>query len=138
MAGLGARPGPAGASTAPESRGFCENIDLPWPCGRTQGLTQKVSGTYCEPRSWAGGPHEVDVLTPGATYNRLYWDWPVDPELYSYVDKTLAAGPGDVRLRPDRDRSEQPSASVEITIDTDAYVLHQIVTWLRSRSATAR
>ncbi|HEY3905830.1 MAG TPA: alpha/beta fold hydrolase [Streptosporangiaceae bacterium] len=131
MAGLGARPDPARASTATEPRGFCEKVDLPVALWPHAGLTQNVSGTYCAPGIWAGGPHEIDVLTPGATYNRLYWDWPVDPDLYSYVDKTLAAG----RATFDYDRigtgaSSHPP-SVDITIDTDAYVLHQVVTWLR-------
>jgi pimeloyl-ACP methyl ester carboxylesterase len=130
-AGLGVRPDPAKANTVTASAGSCENVNLPvarWP-GRP--LTQNVSATYCEPRDWAAGPREVDVLTPGATYNRTYWNWPVDPDLYSYVDKTLAAG----RATFDYDRigtgasSHPPSG--DITINTDAYVLHQIVTWLR-------
>ena len=71
------------------------------------------------------------MLTPGATYNGAYWDWPVDPALYSYVDKTLAA----CRATFDYDRigtgtSSHP-LSIGITIGAEAYVLHQIVTWLR-------
>lgn len=124
-------PGLAKASTGADSRNFCENISLPVALWSGQSQNQTVSGTYCEPLDWAAGPHEVDVLTPGASYNRLYWAWPVDPELYSYVDKTLAAG----RATFDYDRigtgaSSHPSSG-SITINTDAYVLHQIVTWLR-------
>ena len=137
-AAFAVRPAAANAGTTTESSGFCENIDLPvglWP---HQGLTQSVSGTYCEPDDWASGPREVDVLTPGATYSRQYWNWPVDPGLYSYVDKTLAAG----RATFDYDRigtgtSSHPSSG-QITIDTDAYVLHQIVTWLRNRLGYAQ
>jgi pimeloyl-ACP methyl ester carboxylesterase len=131
LAGLGARTEPAKASTAAASRGSCENVSLAVALRPRQALDQNVSGTYCEPRNWASGPREVDVLTPGATYDRAYWNWPVDPDLYSYVDKTLAAG----RATLDYDRigtgasSHPPSG--EITINTDAYVLHQIVTWLR-------
>jgi pimeloyl-ACP methyl ester carboxylesterase len=133
VAGLAVRPAAANAGTTAGSRGFCENVDLPVGLRPYQGLTQTVSGTYCEPGDWAGGPREVDVLTPGATYNRQYWNWPVNPGLYSYVDKTLAAG----RATFDYDRigtgasSHPPSG--QITIDTDAYVLHQIVDWLRGR-----
>ncbi len=131
VAGFGAQSDPAKAAAAAVSRGFCESVDLPVALWPRQAPTQDVSGTYCEPRSWASGPHEVDVLTPGATYNRLYWNWPVDPGLYSYVDKTLAAG----RATFDYDRigtgaSSHPFSG-EITIYTEAYVLHHIVTWLR-------
>src|SRR6185437_11444075 len=131
VAGLGARPGSARASAAQGPGGFCESVDLPVALSPRADLTQNVSGTYCAPRTWAAGPHEIDVLTPGASYNRLYWDWPVDPGLYSYVDKTLAAG----RATFDYDRigtgaSSHPP-SCDITINTDAYVLHQVVTWAR-------
>lgn len=128
---LGAQPVSAQASAVAEYGGVCRSVDLPVALRPHQAAAQEVSGTYCEPRSWADGPHEVDVLTPGASYNRLYWNWPVDPELYSYVDKTLAAG----RATFDYDRiatgaSSHP-LSLEITIPAEAYVLHQIVTWLR-------
>ncbi len=100
--------------------------------------SQAVLGTYCVPATWAAGPHEADVLTPGATYNGSYWDWPTDPALYSYLDKTLRAG----RATLDYDRigtgaSSHP-LSTEISIDTDAYVLHQIVAWLRTSRSYRR
>ncbi|HET7017392.1 MAG TPA: alpha/beta hydrolase [Streptosporangiaceae bacterium] len=129
--GLGVRPAPAKASAVAGPGADCQSVDLPVALRPQAGLTQDVAGTYCEPYQWASGPHEVDVLTPGASYNRLYWNWPVDPELYSYVDKTLAAG----RATFDYDRvgtgasSHPPSG--DITISADAYVLHQIVAWLR-------
>jgi pimeloyl-ACP methyl ester carboxylesterase len=111
--------------------GNCQTIPLPVALAPGQPASQTVAGTYCQPAVWAPGVHEVDVLTPGATYNSSYWNWPQDPALYSYVDKTLAAG----RATFDYDRigtgasSHPPGA--EIVIGTEAYVLHQIVTWLR-------
>ncbi len=122
---------PASAGVTAGASAECRLVRLPVALrpGGQAGLT--VSGTYCQPQDWAGGQHEVDVLTPGATYNRAYWDWPVDPALYSYVDKTLAAG----RATFDYDRigtgaSSHPF-SLDITIGTEAYVLHEIVQWLR-------
>src|SRR3984957_10976469 len=119
-----------GSVSSPD--GQCQDVTVPvslW-AGQVPELT--VAGTYCTPDSWQQGPQEVDVLTPGATYDQSYWNWPVDPDLYSYVDKTLAAG----RATFDYDRigtgaSSHPE-STEITIYTEAYVLHQIVGWLRS------
>ena len=118
------------AAPAGNGSGNCQDLTLPVALLPGQPADQILSGTYCEPLTWQAGPREVDVLTPGATYNRTYWDWPVDPALYSYVDKTLAAG----RATFDYDRigtgaSSHP-LSTEITIGTEAYVLHQIVTWL--------
>ncbi|HXP18308.1 MAG TPA: alpha/beta hydrolase [Streptosporangiaceae bacterium] len=87
---------------------------------------------YCVPVSWAPGPHEADLMTPGATYNSAYWDWPQDPALYSYADKTLQAG----RAAFDYDRlgtgSSSRPPSADINISDEAYVLHQLVAWLRT------
>jgi len=119
--------GPAGAAD-----GSCQSVTLAVALGAGQPAGQTVSATYCTPAAWAAGPHEVDVMTPGATYDRAYWKWPVDPARYSYLDKTLAAG----RAAFDYDRigtgaSSHP-LSTDLTIDSEAYVLHQIVTWLRT------
>jgi len=121
------------ADAASSAYGTCEDVSLAVALAPGQPASQVVWGTYCEPSSWAPGPREVDVLTPGATYNRIYWDWPVDPALYSYVDKTLQAG----RATFDYDRvgtglSSHPF-SAAITIGAEAYVLHQIVTRLRAQ-----
>lgn len=122
----------AATADAAQTQGSCRSVSLPVALAAGQHASQTISATYCVPLSWAAGPHQVDVLTPGATYNRSYWNWPVDPALYSYVAKTLQAG----RATFDYDRvgtgaSSHP-ASGDITISTEAYVLHQIVTWLRA------
>jgi len=129
--GSAVRESVARAYSAQTSDGNCQDVTLPVALRPGQPASQTLSGTYCEPLTWQDGPHEVDVLTPGATYDRTYWNWPVDPALYSYEDKTLATG----RATFDYDRigtgaSSHP-LSTEITISSEAYVLHQIVTWLR-------
>src|SRR5690348_5053650 len=78
----------AGAATA----GACRTVQLSVALVPGGPASQTLSGTLCLPAHWADGPHAVDVLTSGATYTQQYWDWPQDPELYSYVAKTLAAG----------------------------------------------
>lgn len=112
--------------------GSCQSVRLPVALAPGQPARQAVSATYCQPLAWAGGQHEVDVMTPGATYNSAYWNWPQDPSLYSYLDKTLQAG----RAAFDYDRigtgtSSHPPSD-QITVNNEAYVLHQIVSWLRS------
>ncbi len=108
--------GPAGAPD-----GTCQRVSLPVALGAGQPADQTASATYCTPLDWAAGPQEVDVMTPGATYNRAYWNWPVDPARYSYLDKTLAAG----RAAFDYDRigtgaSSHP-LSTDLTIDSEAH-----------------
>jgi len=127
--------GPAAGATG---YGGCQSVRL--AVGLTSGspANQTVSATYCQPSAWAPGAHEIDVLTPGATYNRMYWDWPQDASLYSYVDKTLQAG----RATFDYDRvgtgqSSHP-ASTLLNIVSEGYVLHEIVTWLRAAQGYAQ
>lgn len=124
-------PGPA--ATASTANGTCLHIVLRVALAAGQAADQVVSATYCQPAAWAGGPREVDVLTPGATYNSAYWDWPANPSLYSYMAKTLRAG----RAAFDYDRvgtglSSHPP-STRISIGGEAYILHQMISWLRDR-----
>jgi pimeloyl-ACP methyl ester carboxylesterase len=120
------------ADAASAAYGSCQGVRLPVALAPGQPASQVISASYCQPLAWASGPREVDVMTPGATYGSAYWDWPQDPSLYSYVDKTLQAG----RATFDYDRvgtgkSSHPPSD-QITINNEAYVLHQIVSWLHS------
>jgi len=133
---------PFGAQTGPQTEvatkaGWCASFNAPVAPAPGQQRTWQVALTYCQPFRWAKGTHQVDVLTHGSTYTHTYWDWPQYPALYSYVDKTLAAG----RATLNYDRigayahtgtlaSTRP-ASTDITMATDAYVLHQLVQGLR-------
>jgi pimeloyl-ACP methyl ester carboxylesterase len=92
-----------------------------------QHFSQRITGTYCQPYSWAHGQHQVDVLTEGATYNSSYWDWPQNPALYSYVDKTLGAGRATLAYdRLGTGRSSHP-VSTDVSMPADAFILHQLV-----------
>jgi hypothetical protein len=35
---------------------------------------------------------ELQILVHGATYDHRYWDWPLDPEQYSYVEWATERG----------------------------------------------
>jgi pimeloyl-ACP methyl ester carboxylesterase len=102
------------------------------PVASAEGLprTWMVASTLCQPWRWA---KEVDVLTSGSTYTRSYWDWPYKPELYSYVGKTLAAGRATLAYdRIGNGTSSPPGNSADITMATDAYVLHKLIDGVRA------
>jgi alpha-beta hydrolase superfamily lysophospholipase len=62
----------------------------------------------------------------------VYWDFPFQPETYSYVRRATAAGYAVLNLdRIGIGRSSRPPAA-EVTIASNAYVVHQIVQRLRS------
>ena len=123
---------PVAARAADSSPGSCGRVVLPVALHAGGTADESIAGTLCTPPDWAPGAHQVDVLTPGGGYNSLYWDWPQDPPLYSYVGKTLQAG----RAAFDYDRlgtgqSSHP-LSTGVTFSAETYVLHEIVGWLRS------
>ena len=107
--------------------GKCIELKVPVSLGDGMPYDQKLAATYCQPKNWAAGPHQIDVLTAGATYTTSYWNWPVRPEVYSYVGKTLAAGRATLAYdRIGTGESSRP-LSTQLTLDAEAYVLHSIV-----------
>jgi len=118
--------------TSAASPSDCQAVTLPVSLLPGQPADQTISGTYCTPTTWASGTHTIDVATPGGTYNHLYWDWPQDPATYSYVDKTLQAGRATFNYdRLGTGASSHP-LSTTLTVNNEAYVLHQVVQWLRT------
>jgi pimeloyl-ACP methyl ester carboxylesterase len=126
----------AGAAAAPWS---CEDVTVPVSLSALSAAKYAVAGTLCRPSGWGAGQDaaDVDVLVPGATYTRLYWDWPLDPQVYSFVDATLQAGRATFAVdRIGSGASSHPTSAL-LSVTVDAFVLHQLVGWLRS-SAGAR
>ena len=71
------------------------------------------------------------ITLHGSTYSHLYWDWPLQPEIYSYVRRATAAGYAVLNLdRIGIGRSDHPPAEA-VTIPSNAFVVHQIVQALR-------
>ena len=119
-------------STVPASMATCTPVERTVALVPELPKTATISGTLCLPTQWAPGPQVVDVLVHGGMYNRQYWDWPVQPETYSYVRRTVAAGRAaffydglgsGVSSHPNGPRA---------SFNSDVYALHQIVSWLRA------
>lgn len=75
----------------------------------------------------------VQVLVHGSTYDHTYWDFPsADPQKYSYVKQITDAGY--VALNIDRigtGMSDHPAA-LDVTLQSNTYVLHQLIQGLRN------
>jgi pimeloyl-ACP methyl ester carboxylesterase len=55
--------------------------------------TYNVSAVHCAPPRRSGrGKDTIQLLAHGATFNKLMWDWPWQPEKYSWVRRMHAAG----------------------------------------------
>lgn len=91
----------------------------------------KVFGRLCSHGPMVG--RTVQVLLHGGSYDHNYWDWPYQPETYSYVKRATEAG--FVTLDIDRlgyGLSDHPNPSVGVTFASNGWVAHQIVEHLRN------
>jgi alpha-beta hydrolase superfamily lysophospholipase len=74
----------------------------------------------------------IQVLVPGYTYGRSYWDFPHRPEEYSYVLAAVGAGYATLALdRVGTGASSRPPASI-LTLDTHVAALSAVVDALRA------
>src|SRR6266542_2068842 len=70
---------------------------------------------------------ELQILVHGASYDHRYWDWPVQPEIYSYVSWATARGVATLNIdRVGSGMSSKP-AGAENTVATQSHLLSQIV-----------
>lgn len=98
--------------------------------GAGQPANNTIYGELCNPAT--GPSHTVQLLVSGATYGHLYWDWPQNPSLYSAVRYFTAAGYSTFNIdRIGIGNSSHPLSS-DVTIDANAYVIHELVGQLRS------
>ena len=120
-----ASAGAANAIQQPQS-GRCVPMEVPVSLAPGSSATQTISGILCSPRR-PSRARAIDVLVHGATYDRSYWDSGFDTPRYSYVERTLAAGRATFaydRLGVGR---SSPLPSTSVTMDADAFVLHQLI-----------
>ena len=74
----------------------------------------------------------IQVLLHGGLFNRLHWDFPYNPERYSYVRYMAEAGwPCLAMDRIGNGESSRPPSS-EVSLPNSAYTVHQIVQALRT------
>jgi pimeloyl-ACP methyl ester carboxylesterase len=120
MAGMPAAP--AAADAVP----VCGQVSVPVTI---MGRGMQISGTLC--RRTAGPPTIVQVLLPGGTYARYYWDFPYRPDIYSYVGHVLAANQATLAIdRLGTGQSSMP-ASEQVDVSTSISAVHQVIQALR-------
>jgi pimeloyl-ACP methyl ester carboxylesterase len=113
-----------------EEGGFrCEELSFPVTLAPGDATVYHVFGVLC-----ARGAIEhktVQITLHGITYSHLYWDFPFQPETYSYVRRATAEGYAVLNLdRIGIGQSDRPPAA-DVTIPSNGFVIHQIVQALR-------
>lgn len=107
----------------------CEEVSLPVTLSASDADVYNVFGVLCS----RGSIHNktIQITLHGSTYSHLYWDWPFQPALYSYMRRATASGYAVLNLdRIGIGESDRPPAA-EVTIGANAFVVHQIVQALR-------
>ncbi len=93
---------------------------------------QTIATRLCGPSPLAG--RVLHVLISGATYGSLAWDFPYQPERYSYVRAMNSSGIATLNVdRLGIARSSHPDSS-EIDISAHIFIYHQLIEALRQGS----
>lgn len=107
----------------------CKELTFPVTLSPGGADIYNVFGVLCA----RGSIHHktIQIALHGSTYSHLYWDWPYQPETYSYMRRATAAGYAVLSLdRIGIGQSDHPPAA-DVTIGANAHVVHQIVQALR-------
>lgn len=107
----------------------CEELSFDVNLAPGDPTAYSVFGVLCS----RGSLHNktIQIALHGATYSHLYWDWPFQPETYSYMRRATAAGYAVLNIdRIGIGQSGRPPSEA-VTIEANAYVVHQIVQALR-------
>lgn len=107
----------------------CEEVTFAVNLSPGDATVYNVFGVLCSRGSLE---HKtIQITLHGATYSHLYWDFPFQPETYSYMRRATEAGYAVLNLdRIGIGQSDHPPADA-VTIEANAYVVHQIVQALR-------
>jgi pimeloyl-ACP methyl ester carboxylesterase len=108
----------------------CRDLTLPVTLAADRSEVFQVVGTLC----WRGllRDQTLQVLVHGITASRVYWDLPLRGEVYSYVQRATRAGFATFNFeRIGIGASDRPPAA-DVTLDSNAFVLHQVVQALRT------
>ena len=113
-----------------EAGGFrCEQVTFPVTLSLADPTVYEVAGFLCAEGSAHGKTFQITIH--GGTYSHLYWDWPYQPETYSYLRRATAAGYAVLNIdRIGIGLSDRPPAEA-VDFKANAYVVHQIVQALR-------
>lgn len=120
---LGATPATADGQQAPA----CHDEFVPVALAAGEPLDYQVYGRLCLPPG--PPPDTVQLLVPGITYDHTYWDL---PGANSYTAAAIGAGFATFAMdRIGTGLSSHPFGAL-VTIDSNAFAVHQVITALRS------
>lgn len=110
----------------------CTKYTVPVTLSATDPTLYNVVGFLCSQGNLTG--QTVQVLVSGGQYGHVYWDFPFESDTYSYVQSAIQNGYATFNLdRIGIGESDHPDPSL-ITVQSNAFVVHQIIQGLRNGS----
>jgi pimeloyl-ACP methyl ester carboxylesterase len=109
----------------------CERVDFPVAFAPDTSPTERIAGWFCA----RGAAHNktIQVLIHGGTYDHNYWDYPYQPEIYSYARYITDAGYAVLNIdRLGDGESSHPVNAAALDLHVGAFAVHQVVQSLRS------
>ena len=127
---LPAPPGTRLATAAEMAGAGCRRQVIPVQLAPGSWLNFDVVGELCSTGELDG--KVLQVLVSGSGYGSIYWDFPYQPDTYSYTRAALRAGYATFNFyRLGMGESDHPPGLL-LNVDNQAYVLGQIIATLRS------
>lgn len=109
----------------------CQDVTYPVRVGLTPLVTslETMAGRLCTP----AGATTIQVLIPGGTYDRAYWDIGFEPETHSFTRAQNTSGIATLALdRLGTGKSSKPLSAL-VTASTEASAVHQVISTLKPR-----
>lgn len=101
--------------------------DVRVPITLSDGSSGSIAGRLCVP----AGATSVQLLLHGITYGQFYWDFPFQPENYSYVMAANQAGYATFNIDRLGAGSSFHPASALVTLESNVGAVHQVIQALR-------
>lgn len=126
---MGSMPAFAGDGGAAD-RKQCEFQFVPVSLAPQLPATSRIATWLCYEGSPVG--KTVQLLIHGATFNHYLWDFPLDPEHYSYVDHAIRRGYATLNMdRLGIGINDHPPG-MDVDLYSNTWAIHQIVQALRT------
>ena len=116
-----------GTALAAERATTCRAVSVPFTVGDQSG---PIAGTLCVPP----GASTVQLLVHGWTYEQHYFDWPDQPETYSYARAANAAGYATLAIDRLGSGASMRPISLFHTFQAGVNAMHTVVQALRDGS----
>lgn len=115
---------PAPAIGAPAAGTQCTEVSIPVALTAGGEKSAHIAGTYCRPTD----PESVlQILIPGATYDRSYWDFPGFDGRYSYAQHAARAGQATLAIDPIGVGKSTMPVGWQVSALSAAQAVHEVV-----------